>query len=276
MKRIYLMSLLFFFAACGSDAPWMNLESSTAPATPCEVYGDRVRAEVIIGDLNWSDYFDLKNTREKANAKAIGQIRIPTINAACTAFLISHNTIMTNNHCVPNSQYAYNLRLYMRDEDNTRQVFNCDKLLVTNPTLDFAVLECDGHPGDVYGTIALTMNRPSQNQSLYVVQENCDYIDEPRCVVQKFLARGQIRQFSQNSLSHDADTLGGSSGSPIFDQQTHHLLGIHHAGMEKNTKNPAMNFGIPIYRIVDFLLENYPDIEFDQSHVDQDLTDRCL
>src|SRR5690606_3164747 len=92
-----------------------------------------------------------------------------------------------------------------------------------------------------------------------------DYLNEPRCMVHKYLAKGKIHRAGLNSISHDADTLGGSSGSPIFYQGTHELIGIHHAGMAKSGSSPAMNFGIPMHRIAQYLVDNHPEINIYES-----------
>jgi hypothetical protein len=263
--RFFTITLFMFVASCGSDKTFVLDNHDAPPSTNCLLTDERLMMKVIIGDLDWSDYIDLKNAKEIRNSKPTGQIRIPTINASCTAFLINENTIMTNNHCVPSDFYARGVRFFLRDDNESREDFYCEKLLVTNAFWDFSLLECDGSPGDRYGYIPLSLSIPSQNQDMYLVQENCDYLSQPRCVVHKYVARGIFHRVSPSSLSHDADTLGGSSGSPIFDQHTHELIGIHNAGRTSTGSMPAMNFGIPMHQIAKYLFDNYPEIKVTYS-----------
>lgn len=267
------MVSFLFLLSCGSDDVLIVDQVINTPITPCAEDAQSALPEVIIDDLVWDDYLDLINERTIRNSKSTGQIRIPIINASCTAFLVSENIIMTNNHCVPSWQYADGVRLFMRDIDKSRDVFFCDTLLATSSNLDFSLLECEGKPGIKYGSIPLSTTTPSKNQNMYLIQENCNYLDNPRCMVHKYLAKGQIHRVSLNSLSHDADTLGGSSGSPIFSQDSHQLIGIHHAGMSGSGANPGMNFGIPMHSIARFLLDHYPDIDLDQSFDDSQTPD---
>jgi hypothetical protein len=280
MIRSYKFIFVLLLISCGSDEPLVLDQPSHIPISPCSSSMELISREVIIDDLIWDDYLDLKDARAIKNSQSTGQIRIPTINASCTAFLVNENTIMTNNHCVPNQHYDRGVRFLLRDESKLRESFYCETLLATNAALDFSLLECDGYPGDKYGHIPLNKNIPQKNQSMYLVQENCDYLSDPRCSIQKYVAKGKLHRVSQNSLAHDADTLGGSSGSPIFDQETHQLIGIHHAGMSESGTSPGMNFGIPMHRIAHYLNDHYPEIKFYQNVVidDQDdsLIDGCL
>ena len=42
---------------------------------------------------------------------------------------------------------------------------------------------------------------------------------------------------------HHCDTLGGSSGSPVFDYETNELLGLHHLGLNRREKDPKKRLG---------------------------------
>jgi len=274
--RFLIMMFLVILVSCGSDDAFVLDQSASAPITACAKENDRINLEAIIDDLFWSDYLDLVNVREIRNSKSTGQIRIPTINASCTAFLVNDNTIMTNNHCVPNQTYAKGVLFFLRAENQSRETYLCEKLLATNSNLDFSLLECEGYPGEKYGSIPLSLTVPTKDQNMYLVQENCNYLGEPRCLVHKYLAKGKIHRVSLSSLSHDADTLGGSSGSPIFNQDTHELVGIHHAGMAKSGSTPAMNFGIPMHRIAKHLFDHYPEISISLSTATQDHDDDLL
>lgn len=59
-------------------------------------------------------------------------------------------------------------------------------------------------------------------------------------------------------LRHDCSTLGGNSGSPVFDLATHCVLGLHYGG-----RYGIGNFAVPAWRLVDDPLTAAADINFD-------------
>jgi hypothetical protein len=58
-------------------------------------------------------------------------------------------------------------------------------------------------------------------------------------------------------LRHDCSTLGGNSGSPIFDLETHHVLGLHFGGRYR-----VGNHAVPMWRLVDDDLVGPADLNF--------------
>jgi len=68
------------------------------------------------------------------------------------------------------------------------------------------------------------------------------------------LAIGKSLGTNENGsrFRYDADTLGGSSGSPVLNQQME-LVALHHAGDPRSEIRAAYNQGIPINMIVDSL-----------------------
>ncbi len=65
------------------------------------------------------------------------------------------------------------------------------------------------------------------------------------------LAIGKSLGVNENGsrFRYDADTLGGSSGSPVFNQRLE-LVALHHAGDPRSEMRAAYNQGIPISMIV--------------------------
>ncbi|TDD65475.1 serine protease [Jiangella aurantiaca] len=64
-------------------------------------------------------------------------------------------------------------------------------------------------------------------------------------------------------LRHDCSTLGGNSGSPVFDLATHRVLGLHFGG-----RYGVGNFAVPAWRLVDDPLTAGAGINFDDALVD--------
>ncbi|MGH9248561.1 MAG: trypsin-like serine peptidase, partial [Acidimicrobiales bacterium] len=53
-------------------------------------------------------------------------------------------------------------------------------------------------------------------------------------------------QTPQTVLRHDCSTLGGNSGSPVFDLASHTVVGLHFGG-----RYGVGNYAVPLWRMVD-------------------------
>ena len=81
-------------------------------------------------------------------------------------------------------------------------------------------------------------------------------------------ARGKILEIDKikkYEIAHNASTISGSSGSPIFLEGTNKVIGIHKQG----TKNKTKNFGSFIYPIINLLNNNifYNPEQYEGSYV---------
>ena len=57
------------------------------------------------------------------------------------------------------------------------------------------------------------------------------------------------RQNGRNSFSHTCPTIGGSSGSPVFDASNGNVIGIAHA--VDDAFDPKIGYGIPFSKIAE-------------------------
>jgi V8-like Glu-specific endopeptidase len=204
---------------------------------------------IIIGNNDWIIFTSTGDDQQNANENTVAQIKIPAMMAACTAFLINEDTIMTNNHCIANPTYAVNVKAFFRNLDGTRTSYNCDQFIMTSTIYDFTLVKCANSPGLKYGWVGLADTKPSLLEKIYIVQENCDYIANPYCSVNKYVAFGDVLLSQNSRVYHNADTLPGSSGSPIFSQESTQVIGIHNAGSPATANSPEMNMGVPMYQI---------------------------
>lgn len=155
----------------------------------------------------------------------------------CTGFLIGQNELMTNHHCVNDQAicnsviaiFGYQLRQDGRLDFGEQ--YECAKVdpAKMDFVLDYAVLEMRGNPGIKWGALELASADPEKNQALFIVQHpagqpkqisqvNCGALGVP------VEGRGTATDFT-----HTCDTVGGSSGSPVFDQAGR-VIGLHHYG----------------------------------------------
>ncbi len=116
---------------------------------------------------------------------------------------------------------------------------------VANPTsLDYALLRLSAPVADAK-PIKVAQNTALPNAELPVL-----IVQHPAGTPQA-LAIGKSLGVNENGsrFRYDADTLGGSSGSPVFNQRLE-LVALHHAGDPRSEIRAAYNQGIPISMIV--------------------------
>ena len=61
----------------------------------------------------------------------------------------------------------------------------------------------------------------------------------------------------QNVVKHDCSTLGGNSGSPVFDLTDHRVLGLHFGG-----RYGLGNYAVPLWRMVEDPLLRRAEVNF--------------
>jgi V8-like Glu-specific endopeptidase len=177
----------------------------------------------------------------------------------CTGFLIGSNKLMTNHHCVQSQEVcatAVAIFGYQLDNDGLLQFgeqFECVKFVETqsNYELDYSVLELQGEPGSIWGSITLTAGDPSVNDAMFIVQHPAGEpkkISKINCAANAVPVKGRG---TATDFTHSCDTVGGSSGSPIF-ASSGNIVGLHHYGFGEGGEW-SENRGIRMKRIVEKL-----------------------
>ena len=216
-------------------------------------------AEVIVGSVNWTSVTSLSSTStERARSKAVGYLSIPAVGSRCTAWLIANDKIVTNNHCIGSSSEAVGAKVSFNYEDGvastSRIWYDCSTFVRTWSAEDMTVLSCKAlngyYPGQVYGKLTVAGANAANSSSMYIVHQNCDYVANSSCVPTKKYSPGTVlnTNVSTNELSYNADTLGGSSGSPVLAgagaSYAHYVIGLHHVGVGSNYSTSSYNKGV--------------------------------
>ena len=92
-----------------------------------------------------------------------------------------------------------------------------------------ALLRLEGQPGLKWGVLDFAATDALDGEKLFVVQHpsgEAKQISDEGCAVVMIPAPGRG---ADTDLAHGCDTLGGSSGSPVFNS-TGHVVGLHHWG----------------------------------------------
>lgn len=254
--------------------PFMNLKIARAflvvgltgcgvaelpPDVPNAEATGSAESPVIVGSVNWSSVTSLSSTStERTRSKAVGYLSIPAVGSRCTAWLVGTDKVVTNNHCIGSSADAVGAKVSFNYEDGvastSRIWYDCSTFIKTWTAEDMTVIQCkpvNGTlPGAVYGYLTVAGGNATNGSAMYVVHQNCDYNATPSCTPTKKYSPGSVlnTNWSSNELSYNADTLGGSSGSPVFggagSTYAHQVIGLHHVGVGSNYSTSSYNTGV--------------------------------
>lgn len=230
--------------------------------------------EVIIGDNTWYPSSQLTDKMMKANAAATVYVRMS--NSRCTGFLVGDDIVMTNNHCIGSASAARGVyvRFDWKSAGGTYKQYTCDQFIGTNSALDFTLVKCQGSPGKYHPQVVLASYQGKTGYPIYVAQQNCDYYSSPSCTPTQKVGEGSLTGYSSTQVKHNADTLPGSSGSPVFDKDSHKVVAIHNAGL--NTSNGGgTNYGVQMYKIVDYIKDYFPQVQVNSSATRDPAWDVC-
>jgi hypothetical protein len=100
--------------------------------------------------------------------------------------------------------------------------------------LDYAILRVRGTPGARFGAVTIAREPPQVRDTLFV-------IGHPEGQPQTLSRKGcQVKVVQAEEFVHTCDTLGGSSGSPVFSDNTLAMVGLHFAGSSEGNLGKNM------------------------------------
>ena len=163
----------------------------------------------------------------------------------CTGFLVSYQDhFITNNHCIDTTTEAASAEARFNYEYTSCggstlkswDQFNGSTLVWTSTGLDATLIIINGDPAATYGYLPLSGRVLQRNDPIYLPQH-------PAGLPKKIVATNngslwatvptpltsESGYTTNSSFLHNADTLGGSSGSPVLDTQNY-VIGLHHTG----------------------------------------------
>jgi hypothetical protein len=161
--------------------------------------------------------------------------------ALCTASVLSADYILTNYHCLPGpvnlTALQANLQMGYLDENDTARVrrYEVDvRPVETDSELDYAILRVRGNPARDFGTVSLSAQPPSVREAVFIIHHP---EGKPKTLSRKDC---YVSVLAGDQFVHTCDTLGGSSGSPIYSSETFQVIGLHFAGSAQGNHGRSM------------------------------------
>jgi V8-like Glu-specific endopeptidase len=200
-----------------------------------------------------------RNDRMALMARPIGRIDVvlknrktgEEIGTSCTGSLLAGNRVLTNHHCLPvegdlEPVKASILMDYLSLDGEGAKRFDLDpKPLAANAQLDYALASVSGDPVSTYGAIRLAVAGALPEQSLMVIHHP---LGRPK-MMSRFRCLSAKVQPEKSELRHRCDTLGGSSGSLIFDP-TGAVVALHREGGLDPKDETSFNVATPMMEIL--------------------------
>lgn len=196
--------------------------------------------EKIIGgkeelmDINWL---------QKAIKASQSVCKVMVSNGAVgTGFMLRGGYLLTNNHVIETADQAANSKIifnFQKDVDGNAEpvkTYTLDTSVFVNnyyktpDTLDYTLVKVNDHDGELAEWGHLEIEKfldPQQDGRVNIIQH-------PEGKSMKIALPDKIISMWKQFLFYIADTKGGSSGSPVFNQDWK-VIALHHAG--KNEKN---------------------------------------
>lgn len=173
----------------------------------------------------------------------------------CTAFLVAEDLLLTNYHCGPGllsdertgAKQIISVQ-WLADFTEEGRMEEANRFDVTaepvegSEDLDYIVLRVHGNPAATHPILPLAPTTLRKGMPYWIIGHpmgKAQHISREGC-------RAADPAVEGNRLRHTCDTLGGNSGSPIFDSSARQVVGLHNSG----NSNIGINFGIPMQMIL--------------------------
>ena len=238
---------------------------------------DELAIERIIGRDDLLPISYLESGLQAANPVCRIEIRnrIGRVLGHATGFLVSPSLLLTNNHVLENvntaqfsvAQFNYEVGLDLKERPMKTFRLTPERLFITDQKLDFTLVaieevSADGTKVSGFGFLPLI---PQTGKGL--VGESVSIIQHPSGAPKAVAIReNQIMDVFDDYIHYSTDTMPGSSGSPVYNDEWM-VVSLHHAGVPnpKNRTEFIANEGIRISSIIKFIVEQGANLRDDQK-----------
>jgi V8-like Glu-specific endopeptidase/lysophospholipase L1-like esterase len=161
-----------------------------------------------------------------------------------TGFMISPRLLMTNNHVLRKFVHAENSKVQFnfvelslgKNSTPTEYWFKPEDFFLTDAKLDFTLVAVEEKNRDGLSVRDQGWNSLIRESGKAIVGEKVNIIQHPGGnPMQLALRENKIIDVLDDFLHYEADTLQGSSGSPVFNDQWE-IAALHHAGVPRKKR----------------------------------------
>lgn len=215
----------------------------------------------IIGTNNLQEISTVTGTDLYDTASGIVRMESKNNTFSCTAFRVGPQLFMTNFHCTeiePCEKIRFR-SYYEKGMPATKQKFyQCAKLLTAIKKYDLAVYSVQETIDDI-PMVILTDRSLNTQAPLFLAShpggmvKKIDKSDDCKLqIVEEF------NKYERVNITHSCDTMGGSSGSPVFDLGSRHVVALHWGG--NSNQVGKFNHAIPMKRVLEHLKAEVPAV----------------
>lgn len=210
LKSMFLALLLCAASACGQ----LTEKSSTKD---------------IIPPNSLEPIENVKGTPFYTASRSIARA---SLDGYCTSIRVAEDLFLTNNHCFLDTtceRTTFTLAFEAAIPDRDRPVFQCKEVVATHFMLDYSIARVEEvtHLGTLrdFPPAVLSRAEPREGQKMFVSghpkgrKKEIDRSDQ--C---------QVVESSFDGFEHTCDTEEGSSGAPLFDKASLHVMGLNWGG----------------------------------------------
>ena len=238
---------------------------------------DIVAGDIVVTHPLWTKFStdQLLYSNIKKAIPSVGRIELPdhpSLPYGGTGFVVGNNLLMTNRHVAQIFASGLGLRGlafksglsagidFKRERDSEASAFlGVRRVVMIHPYWDMALLEVEGlaagqaplllsvrEPGELVDSDVAVIGYPafdSRNDAAVQHQVFGGVYNVKRLQPGKIRPRSGVVSFGKevDALCHDSSTLGGNSGSCVYDPQSGKIVALHFAGvyLDRNYCVPA-------------------------------------
>ncbi len=214
----------------------------------------------VIHGNDLEDVGSFRGTPTYDHARSVARMENLSGDGFCTGFRVGQRLFLTNYHCWEAHHCSVLFHLgYERGMPQGRQAWlRCTEVVDQFERLDFALYRVENYrfaddqdyPPATLTTKTLVLDAPLILPGHPVASPKAvdASVDCRLTLAVPYMHEGR------ESIQHQCDTEGGSSGAPLMDRENGHVVGIHWGGTDDTLSNHA----IPISLILQYLAAAQP------------------
>ena len=209
------------------------------PFTPTERESFKISLNSDLSFEKLNIYSPKSRLRQLSRSVGRLDVRFPSGKfLSCTTTLIAESLILTAAHCIPGigdhgvvTEANLIMGYYDEVDHSSAKSYEVNvSPLESSRSLDYSILHVNGNPGREWDVIKTFAEIKEAGSPLIVIHHPGG---APKHVTRSWCHSGVPKPTEHNDLLHTCGTIPGSSGAPIFSDDSGALVAMHYAGRLK-------------------------------------------